>query len=220
MTEPAASATQAWESRGGVLRHGRWSVWLPWVAYTVVGYLLRGLLVLMVPVRGPGDVALASVIGALGLGVVALLQWSIFRLYLGRVKWFAWVGATVVGQIAATVLVTLAVAGPLLLGLLTPLVKYIEPSAFQVTTRVITGSLLGAVLGFAQWLVLRRHLSPAVVSFVTPAPGLGLSFDRAPMVTAQVISGVIVGAITGTTLIWLLRKAPQVTSHPSADPAR
>jgi uncharacterized integral membrane protein len=184
------------------------------------------------PVRAPRDLALAPVVGALALGLVGFLQWCILRRYLDRVRWWAWVGATVLGQFAATVVVILALAGPLLLGALTPVVKYIDPSALQFMIKLITGGLLGAVLGFAQWLALRRHLSTAVwwipatflsgaaVGFVTPT-GLGLSLGLAPLVTAQLISGVIVGSITGVALVWLLRGSQDVTTNPlAADPVR
>jgi hypothetical protein len=98
----------------------------------------------------------------------------------------------------------------------------------QLITIAITGAVLGAALGFTQWLALRRHLSAAgywipatslagaVVAFVSPTTSLDSSFGLAPVVAAQLITGVIVGSIMGTTLVWLLRKHHEVEFDASA----
>jgi hypothetical protein len=233
MIEPAQSPIRAWNSRADIVSASHSAIWLRWLAYTEAGYVLRGLILTAAPVRTPGDLALAQMVGALGLGIVAFLQWRILARYLDRSKWWSWVGATVFGQLAATVVVTLLVAAPILLGGVTPLIEHLDPSALQFLARVITGALLGAALGFAQWLVLRRDLlatgwwipatslAGAALGFVTPASGLSSSAGLPPLVTAQLISGVIVGSITGIALIWLLRKSQESTSHLSAaDPTR
>jgi hypothetical protein len=211
---PQAEASgRAWE----------WNVWFRWVRYTTLGYILRGLIATATPMRVPLDLMLASVVGALSLGLVAVLQWLILRRYLVELRWLSWVAATVVGQLAALGFMAFSAAGSLILG--PRVVEFIGVSALRLLTVIVLGGLVGAVVGFAQWLVLRRYLAKsawwvpatflagAAVALLTPT-GLGSSFGRtATQMIPQLISGVIVGSITGMTLIWLLRDSQNVASQ-------
>jgi hypothetical protein len=201
----------------GLGRPPGWRVWLRWVAYTTLGYILRGLVTAAVPMRAPRDLVVTPLVGAIGVVILASLQWLILRHYLVRLRWWSWVAASALGQVAGTVVVTLAGAGSLILG--PRLVGAIGVAALGVGTRVVLGGLLGGVVGVIQWLILRWHLTNAVwwiiatavagvcVALVPPTyhPGSGFSGTGA-LLAAQAISGMIVGTITGIAVILLLRK--------------
>ena len=76
----------------------------------------------------------------------------------------------------------------------------------------------GAVVGIAQWFVLRRQVSRAgwwvlasIVGFVVAST---VQFAVAvSLVAASVVVGAVYGAITGGVLVWLLRQP--VTEEPS-----
>ncbi len=68
------------------------------------------------------------------------------------------------------------------------------------------------IAGVMQWLVLRRHVSRAIWwllgSFVAWAAGVGVSLAL-PWCTGPcsgAVFGIVVGAITGVVLVWLLRR--------------
>jgi len=156
-------------------------------------------------------------VGALSLGLVAGLQWLVLRRYLVELRWFSWVGAAVAGYLAALVCMALAAAASLILG--TRLVDLIGLSALRLLTVIVLGGLIGAVVGFAQWLVLRRHLTASVwwipatflawvvVALLTPTSLVFHDSTTAAQLMSQVISGLVIGSITGMTLILLLRKS-------------
>jgi hypothetical protein len=192
-------------------------LWLDWVGHTTLGYLLRVLIVTAAPLPGSRDLALAPVVGALSMGAVALLQWRVLRRYLLGLRWWSWVLATIVGQLVATIVVIVAAAGALALG--AGLVDPMDISALPLLTAVVLGGLLGAVIGLAQWLTLRRYVRAAswwiLAAFVAGAatasvplmPDLGIGLGRTePLLRTQLMSALIVGAITGMALIWLLQQ--------------
>lgn len=74
-------------------------------------------------------------------------------------------------------------------------------------------------MGIIQWLILRRHLTTAiwwfiasavagaVVALVAPTYQSGSGFrGTGALLIGQAISGMIMGAITGIAVIWLLQK--------------
>lgn len=98
------------------------------------------------------------------------------------------------------------------LGLLVALIKPLAPlsSILNSTTVVVmAGAVVGASLGAAQWLVLRRHLPRAgwwvLATFLGMAVGFALvnvNFDPMDIITP----GFVVGAPLGTTQWLVLRR--------------
>jgi hypothetical protein len=225
MPHGAQGLEKNWSAHGAAFAGGLgWNVWLWWVGYTTLGYMLRGLIAALTATRGPRELMLMPVIGALSLGLVAGLQWLVLRRYLVELRWFSWVGVTIVGQLAALGCLALGAAASLILG--TRIIEFIGVSALRLLTVIVLGGLVGAVMGFAQWLVLRKYLAasawwiPAtflawvVVALLTPS-SLGFEFGRtATRLMPQLIGGLITGSITGTTLILLFRQFGGSSPYP------
>jgi len=176
-------------------------LWLRWVlASTMV--LVVGLPVGFVVAAVVGG-AMGSAVGGAVLGAsVGIAQWLILRREVSRAGW--WV-------LASTVTVGFAVgaAGAVL---------------DEGVGSALGGVVLGASVGIAQWLILRREVSRAgwwvlasTVGFVVAAalslPALkkmgggllGGAFEIVDFV-GLVLSLALYGAITGGVLVWLLRQ--------------
>jgi hypothetical protein len=78
-------------------------------------------------------------------------------------------------------------------------------------------------VGLAQWLVLHRYFraagwwiiavmsAEALAAAASLLDGPGAAFEGlVALATARLTSGLIVGAITGAVLVWLLGKRPEV----------
>jgi uncharacterized membrane protein YbhN (UPF0104 family) len=91
-------------------------VWPRWVAYTTAGYLVNGIAMTALPTRAPLGSALALVAVVMGVAMVGFSRWLVLRRCAHSLRWWSWVLATVFGQFAATVVVTLAVVGSLISG--------------------------------------------------------------------------------------------------------
>jgi hypothetical protein len=200
-----------------------WRVWHRWVAYTMAGYLVSGVVITAVPRRIPGGFASAFIAGLVGLAIVGLLQWLILRHWAHGLRWWSWVLATVLGQLAGTSLVTIAVVGSLVTGALGGIGAQLGGHAIQLATKLMTGALLGGVEGFAQWLVLRRYLRAAswwimavmLAEAVAAASSLLIGRGAAlgglvALAITRLTSGLIVGAITGAVLVRLLRERREI----------
>ena len=88
-----------------------------------------------------------------------------------------------------------------------------------------TGWIVGLVVaGIMQWLLLRRQVSRAIwwllVSLVAWVAGVGISLTL-PWCTGPcsgAMFGVVVGAMTGVALVWLLRRpGPKLLMQPARD---
>ena len=194
-------------------------VWLGWVACTAAGYIASGITLTVVPTRVRLGSAFTFVVVAVGVAMVGLLQWLVLRRCAPRLKWWSWVLATVLGQFAATLLVTLAVVGSLRSGVVEGIARHVEGRMLQLLTKLVSGALLGGIKGFAQWLVLRRYFpaaawwigatilaeSLAAAMSLTVYGGATIAGPVA-LATAQMLAGLIMGSITGMTLVWLSRQ--------------
>ncbi|HEX2728741.1 MAG TPA: hypothetical protein VHM16_03240 [Rubrobacteraceae bacterium] len=155
--------------------------------------------------------------------VVGTAQWLVLRRPLPDVKWRAWALATAAGAFAAWTLgmlpSTLMSAGSGVDGAASA-----EPEAAVVYgLAALMGLVAGAILGAPQWFVLRRHVRRAALwipaNALAWAPGMVLAFVAADFLFASGFAtsavllaiatlaaiGVIVGAIHGAALLWLLR---------------
>ncbi len=215
------------------------SLWLRWVFANAAGEALGlGTTALIgaavVSFLGEGRGALAT----LTLAAVAVLagtlvegtavgtaQWSVLRGPLPGMCWRTWAVATgvgaflawMLGMVPSTVLSLGAGSGGAGAAPAEPGEAVVLGLAF------LMGLVLGPVLGFAQWLALRRYVSHAalwmpanamawafgmVVIFAGIDPAIGGGFGLlsvAILALTLACAGAVVGAIHGLALVWLLR---------------
>jgi hypothetical protein len=155
------------------------------------------------------------VIGAYEGAIVGVAQWSVLRRLLPSLPARHWVGATMAGAVAAWMLARIPsaladwnqVAGG---------ISQNEPSpGVVVLLSIAAGAALGLILGVAQWLALRKHVSRAAVwigaSALAWAAAMPLIFVAASIPGPHVsmpelaafallsigLAGAVVGAIEG-----------------------
>jgi len=172
--------------------HGERRLWLLWVLANAVGEAAGlGLTALVGAVAitslGEGSGALAT-LGMAALAVAAgtlvegtavgTAQWLVLRRALPRMPWRTWTAATGAGAFLAWTL-----------GMIPSTVMSLgsgsggggaqaEPSGvFVYGLAFLMGLALGPVLGFAQWLALRRHVR--VAALWMPANALAWAFGMA-----------------------------------------
>ena len=184
-----------------------WVFWLQWVLASTVGVVVG---LFTGAVFTPYDVPRVPVLyGLLGIGLgigVGVLQWLVLRRRVSGAGW--WVLAS-----AAAGYGTLQ-AGPM------PFSTSLQSFGLLLSwTRVV--ALSGAVTGTLQWLVLRGQVSRAGwwVLASTVGWGLGVTVARAfpwgvdtsDAIGALVVTGAVLGAVTGEALVWLLRQPVPMT---------
>jgi hypothetical protein len=223
MLQTAAASSAARRGDGGA------RLWRRWALATTLGELagfaapaLAGVVVAgaLGRVAGPAAALLtfAVLVAAGGLEGAALgyAQWRVLRRALPCIGWRQWTGATALAAMAAWAMGMLPntlvdAAGVGVGGMI---------AAWAV---VAPGILLS--IGYAQWLVLRRHLARAALwvpaNAVAWALGVGVPFlgaalisETTPLWLAAAVGvasglamGCVVGAITGWALVRLLRRA-------------
>jgi hypothetical protein len=209
-----------------------WKLWFQWIlanaASETVGLgttLLIGafLLVQAEPTIGALPAAVLGVFAGTVIegSIVGTAQWLVLRHPLEKMRWHKWVLATALGAciawtLASPLLFTGPDSGAAAPGEMSDLVIY--------TLAAAMGIALGAILGAAQWLALRRHLPKA--GWWIPANALawmlgmvvvflGMSFIPPEGITVPVglilllfvvAAGAFVGAVHGLVLIWLLHQ--------------
>jgi hypothetical protein len=175
-----------------------------------------------------GMTALAVLAGTLVEGAaVGTAQWFVLRRPLPRMRWRTWALATGAGAFLAW---TLGMIPSTVLSLGSGSnggeATQAEPSqALVYALAFLMGLVLGPVLGFAQWLALRRHVGGAalwmpanalawafgmVVIFAGIDPAIDGGFGArsvAILVFTLVLAGAVVGAVHGLALVRLLRSA-------------
>jgi hypothetical protein len=127
---------------------------------------------------------LGWIVSELAVGfTVGLAQWLVLRDQFERSGW--WVLASAVAW----------AAGRALAGAFMP-----------AGNPVLIGGTLGAIVGFAQWLVLRSQLRQSYWWVVLSAAGWGLALTG---VLGAPLVGSVAGAMTGLGLELLLRYSPR-----------
>jgi hypothetical protein len=220
-----------------------WNLWLYWVTANGVGEVI-GLgavavagLTLGQASDAYGILALAVVMilaGAFEGAVVGIAQWQVLRRRLPALRWRTWMQASTAGAFAAWVL-----------GMVpsTLMKLHADPAAppprvthaLMYGMAALMGAVLGPILGVPQWLALRRHVARAgwwvwanAAAWAVGMPvifvgvgmvargGLGL---RAAVsgVAACAAAGVLVGAIHGVALVWLLGEAGEADPKSSVN---
>lgn len=170
-------------------------------------------------------IAVLHLIGALEGAALGFTQWLVLRHYIRHVGW--WILATTIGAIVAW-LVGIKVSVLLLLVFFDGSIANPLPAALLGAVFWL-GVWVGAVLGLAQWLVLRTHVRRGALWVLANAIawglGLPIAFFSANLVqvgefgTETVMVGVatgatvgtVIGAVTGAALLWLLK--PRLTRH-------
>lgn len=199
-----------------------WSIWLQWVLASILGYgigttignALANLIPAMTCTQSFSDtfidrltniaciqpsLSLMLIVVVLGL-VGGFMQWLVLRHRIGRVGW--WVPASGFGF-------------PIALVVADGVGRRVE-----IATPILMGVLFGVLSGILPWLVLRRQVARAgwwvpahlLGSLVGGAMGIiafhvmGLiGFYQFPWTAAGAMFGAGLGAITGITLVWMLR---------------
>jgi hypothetical protein len=222
--------------RKATVQAGAGSLWARWVVANALGEMLGlggtalvGLA--LFPALGDGNgllpaLAVAALAIAAGTAIegvmVGTAQWLVLRRPLPGITWLTWAGATAIGAGIAWTLGMLP-STLLSIGQDSGQGPATEPSAIVVYALAFAmGLVLGPVLGCAQWLVLRRHVTRAslwiLANALAWAVGMTLVFavvsavvDRGvgPASVALVAfglaaTGAVVGGIHGLALIRLV----------------
>ena len=168
-------------------RHVSWLLWLWWVAAGAIGGGVGGTLAAPLLTIGDSDWILAanSYVYLIVAGVVTgVLQWLLLRRYIRGAGW--WVLATVIGWQAG-----FAAVGAIGLFII------LDLDVYGVPTAGLSGLQFGAVVGLAQWLVLRRQVAREGWWILVGAIGWTMSFLVARDVGAA-LGGIATGALGGT----------------------
>ena len=199
-----------------------WGFGLMWVFLSAVGWFMgfvMGLLVGFAPIeligQTPLGVMLASCVHAIVLGaVVGIFQWVVLRERVpgaGRWVWASTAGLAVAGGVGGAVVMAGANAELGEGGSLAAVVGY-----------TLVGALGGAVTGMLQRPVLRGQVSRSGWWVLASTMGWGLGMavfgigeyasgafgimEPAGVLFGWLVSGVVLGAVTGGALVWLLRQ--------------
>jgi len=193
-----------------------WGFWLGWVLASTMGVVVGSIMVLVIGLLIYG--LLEELIGSAGtdilfesggpwlvmgimLGIgVGILQWLVLRRRVSGVGW--WVLASAAGGY-----------GILQAGF-QGLSESLSFGALLSFTGVV--ALGGAVTGTLQWLVLRGQVSRAGWWVLASTVGWGLvgavlgafpwGVGDTDALVALVVTGAVLGAVTGGALVWLLRQ--------------
>lgn len=199
-----------------------WGFGLPWVFFSAVGWpigFMMGFLAGFAPIEliahTPLGEGLASCVHAIVLGaVVGILQWVVLRERVpgaGRWVWASTAGLAVAGGVGGAVVMAGANAKLGEGGSLAAVVGY-----------TLVGALGGAVTGMLQRPVLRRQVSRSGWWVLASTVGWGLGMavfgigeyasgafgimEAAGVLFGWLVPGVVLGAVTGGALVWLLRQ--------------
>ena len=151
--------------------------------------------------------------GMIGGGFIGICQWIILHRQLSRIN--GWIGVTMAGWVIGWT-ITLWGTGfteqffsALPIGWATGPTEPVEQGALNLFLSIAALIVGGAVVGTAQWLLLRRNVKRAGWWILAAAIGW--------VITA----GAGIGVVTGTTLVLLLRHPPRSPQRdPSLDSAR
>jgi hypothetical protein len=230
-------------------------LWGRWVAANAWSELLglggsAALAIVLLGSDGSGAVAIvvsAGLLVVLGTllegGLVGMAQWLVLRRARARLRATAWVGATAAGACVAW---TLGMIPSTVMALRDGAGEAAPPDlggAAMIGLAFLMGLAVGPVLGFFQWLALRRHVARAGLWIPANAAawalGMAIIFAGAGALPARaaattiaavmaltfLVAGAAVGAVHGLVLIHLLRAEPRgsrphTPGEGSASPAR
>lgn len=190
-------------------------LWLAWVIATLLGTIAGGLLgfplgwsigeTLMQAIGElPALFVVGLVMGGVLIGAVALAQSIVLR---GRLP------------VARRWVLLSAVAGATGFGVILLVMNGSDEMFESALLPAAVFAVLGLWLGAAQWLALRRYMARAAWWIAFNAVGLGLTLAILFGLSAEgrelvslVLSGLLLGTITGAGMAWLLRDIGRVSS--------
>jgi hypothetical protein len=171
--------------------------------------------------------------GALEATIVGLAQWWAMHPWFQGISRFSWWLATMIGALIAYVLGYLPSTLMNLGEEVSEAAPMVEPPQYVILLLAAGMGLVGgAVLSFAQWMVLRRHVSGAgiwfpanMLAWMLGMPVIFWGIDAAQMGQplwqalliisfALLVSGAIVGAVHGAFLVRLaVKRQPGRSKH-------
>ena len=211
-------------------------IWLKWV-FVNAGAELIGLgasallwIAMLTVMETRIGVLLSALVVVLGSTIlegtaVGLDQWLVLRQLFPKLRWQSWLMATAAGAFVAW---TLGMIPSTMMNMSesSAIAGNVDPPAVSNGVMYMLaagmGLVLGPILAWPQWLVLRHHLKRAiwwipanalawavgmVIIFVgaNSVPESSLTWTIALIVLASLtIAGAVVGAIHGLFLLWLL----------------
>ena len=222
------------------IRQAGWETWLWWVLISAGGMAVGSAMAWTVADTIATadlihDLLVERIVGALILAVIGAVvgagQWLVLRRWISRASW--WVLASTMGW---NLLGLIRYDVGLKIGWCCGIWSWGFPLVLWTITGVANGIMMGVMVGFAQWLALRRQVRrfgwwvlASAVGQALGGAGAEVAFDytadameRAlPMFwgAADAIGGAVIGAvsgaisgvITGAMLVWLLRQSRVTT---------
>ncbi len=185
-----------------------WGFWLGWVVASTVGFFvgfwLGFILGLIIIGEDNGINLLRSILGYFMFGtsigaMTGVLQWLVLRGRVSKAGW--WILASIPAGYGIFLAGDIGIEESLNFGTLLSSIGVV--------------ALGGAVAGILQWLVLRRQVSRAGWWVLASTVGwaLGVTVMDAleymygtPDDLQLVVTGAVLGAVTGGALVWLLRQ--------------
>jgi hypothetical protein len=175
--------------------------WLQWVLASMLGFAAGAAMGNAVT-----DWAFTALFGAVG----GFMQWLVLRRQIAAAGW--WMLASTLGFAIAPIA---AIAGVMAMS------QVMSLDGNPMAAPILLGVLFGVLSAIMPWLVLRRQLARAgwwvpahlLGSLVGGAMGIVafhvmalIGFYQFPWAAAGAMFGAGLGAITGITLVWLLRQ--------------
>ena len=173
-------------------------LWFWWVLASALGWSVGGSLGVAAAASQP-DIIISGYVGIAAGGMLAgVLQWLVLKRYLAQPG--SWMTATI-GAVA--------IVGVVVFGL----------GAVNADMGWVTGvGLFGMVIGTLHWRIL-RHLVARSIWWVAASTvgwvmggigggllGLVLVWEGGSTLLSWAMLGAVYGAVTGATLVWLLRR--------------
>jgi hypothetical protein len=208
-------------NRHKIDRWNSFGLWERWVLQSAIAQII-GLAIVGVASVVVGRMGYIrgtfTLVGLLEGTVLGFTQWLILRRYIQHST--RWIFATIIGGLFAwftglTISVVMAFA-------------FAGVTGSYVTTAFIQGLILlgmgiGGMLGFCQWLVIRKQIRYGIwwifanaiawsLGLLIAYFGVGAIAEKSSIQTALTtvatgaIMGVAIGSITGIALIWLLKQ--------------
>ena len=178
-----------------------WGFWLQWVLTSILGFAMGAAIGNAVT-----DLIFMALFGAVG----GFMQWLVLRRQITGAGW--WVLASTLSFAIAPLA---AIAGVMVMS------QVMSLDGNPLTAPILLGVIFGVLSAIMPWLVLRRQLARAgwwvpahllgsllggVLGIVTFHAVSAIGFYQFAWAAAGAMFGAGLGAITGITLVWLLRQ--------------
>ena len=178
--------------------------WLLWVAATTLGafagHYLEGFMLVNGRLPGAFDILSVAAAGAVAGVLIGLPQVLLLMPYLKRHGAIEWLIATVLGRIASGIIIFLyadALSGLYLDNNYTTICGLI-------ILRILLGGVLGLLIAFPQYLVL-KHRSVKAPFWLLANASVSMVTTYITVLTVGIPYGLITGAVTGYAMVDILR---------------